>query len=646
MERKQRASVFSGATLVVIAIAVVLVNVLAYAWNKRVDVTKNERFTLSQGSGRLVREGLKEQLTVTLYVTRGLPKTTLFVDDLIHLMNEYEAASGGKFHYVVVEPKTEEEKQKAKDAGLQELALGEGSDTGDQTTIAQGFLGMVFEYGSEKEVIPVLSPENTTGLEFWVTNKIREIRDRAEDIYQKVGVITHEGIKLADTTLVPPQGGRPGPSITGVLEQALPFYKIEEVDLQKGDAPIDGELRGVIVLQSDEDWTEKELARIDEFLMLGDKSLLVVAGAVNMKAADAGMKATLDTRNLETLLIGYGIEMRKDVIVDWQQQMRITLQNQMGRMDVVQAPGVLQIQHDPDADPPEQTLDSAFAGFFRLDELAFPYASSLVGHPDKQPKAELKVVARSSKNSTVEESESVDLSLKSDFRGQGEEKAREIAIAVEGPLKSAFAGKAIEGIEKIPEESAQPSRVLVIASPQFLTNPFARAGNPPPMPPQMQMMGMMGGDRFLQQLGWRYAQQFLTPTILSFKNLLDWMANDKDLLAASAKLLGNPNLIYRDVPKPDIKPDDSEEAVKKKLEDQRLGRKSLQQKVQWTMTILPVLVFMGIGIGRWRWRESKRDTFKLDGAGGGPGRSRREPAKPTKGGPSKTGERKRARATA
>jgi ABC-type uncharacterized transport system involved in gliding motility auxiliary subunit len=201
MERKQRASVFSGATLVVIAIAVVLVNVLAYAWNKRVDVTKNERFTLSQGSGRLVREGLKEQLTVTLYVTRGLPKTTLFVDDLIHLMNEYEAASGGKFHYVVVEPKTEEEKQKAKDAGLQELALGEGSDTGDQTTIAQGFLGMVFEYGSEKEVIPVLSPENTTGLEFWVTNKIREIRDRAEDLYQKVGVITH-------SSSPPRRGGR------------------------------------------------------------------------------------------------------------------------------------------------------------------------------------------------------------------------------------------------------------------------------------------------------------------------------------------------------------------------------------------------------------------------------------------------------
>jgi gliding motility-associatede transport system auxiliary component len=643
MERKQKASVFSGATLVLIAVALVLVNVLAYAWNKRFDVTKSERFTLSKGSGHLVHEGLKEQLTVTLYVTRGLPKTTLFVDDLINLMSEYEQASGGKLHYVVIEPKTEEEKTKAKDAGLQELALGEGSDTGDQTTIAQGFLGMVFEYGSEKEVIPVLSPDNTTGLEFWITNKIREIRDRAEDNYQKVGVITHEGIKLADTTLVPPQGGRPGPSITGVLEQALPFYKIEDVDLAKGDSPIPTELRGVIVLQSDEDWTEKELARIDEFLMLGDKSLLIVAGAVNMKSADAGMKATLDLRGLEQLTNGYGIEMKKDVVVDYKQQMRITLQNQMGRMDVVQAPGVLQIQTEEDADPAEQTLDSAFAGFFRLDELAFPYASTLVGHPDKQPKAEMKVVARSSDKSTAEEGESVDLSLRSDSRPSGEEKRRDIAIVVDGTLQSAFAGKKIEGVDAIPAESKEPSRVLVIASPQFLTNPFARAGNPPPMPPQMQMMGMMGGDRFLQQLAWQYARQFLTPTILAFKNLLDWMANDKDLLAASAKLLGDPNLIYRDVPKPDIKPDDSDDVVKEKMEKHKLGRKSLQQRVQWIMTILPVLLFMGLGIGRWLWRESKRDSIKLDSGPSARPTAKSPAAKPSsKAGPDK----KRARATA
>ena len=32
-------------------------------------------------------------------------------------------------------------------------------------------------YGSEKEAIPILSPEQSQGLEFWITNKIREIHE-------------------------------------------------------------------------------------------------------------------------------------------------------------------------------------------------------------------------------------------------------------------------------------------------------------------------------------------------------------------------------------------------------------------------------------------------------------------------------------
>ena len=610
MERKRRAATLSGAVLAVLAIGLVLVNILAYAKNGRYDMTKNERFTLSKGSGRLVSQGLKEQMLVTLYVTRGLPKTDLFVEDLVSLMNEYEQAAQGKLSYVIVEPKTDEDRQKAKDAGLQEAAFGEGSETGDQATITRGFMGMVFEYGSEKEVIPILSPDQTQGLEFWITNKIREIRDRADDSATKVGVIVKEGIKLTDANLVPPQGGAPGPHIKGILEQALPFYKIEDVDLQGGDAEINSELRGVIVMQADTDWTDKELARIDEFLMKGDKSLLVIAGAVNMKPSDPAMKAELSTRNLDKLLTGYGVEMKKEVIVDWNAQMRIPVQNQLGQLDWMAAPGVLQLQNDDGAEESEQTLDNSFAGFFRLEELAFPYASTLVPHPETQPTATMKVVARSSASSTVEAGPNVDLKPRTDWKPQGDFAQRAIAVAVEGTIKSAFGGKPPEGIT-IPAESAQPSRILVIASPQFLANPFARAGNPPPMPPQMQMMGMMGGDRTLQAIAVPYARQFLTATILAFKNLLDWMAGDQDLLAVSAKLLGDANLSYSDIPKPDVKPDDAEEVVTRKLEEYRQGRATLQREVQWTLTLVPSILFMLFGLARWQLRERSRDEIKL-----------------------------------
>jgi len=612
MERKRKAATLSGVILLVFAVAAVLVNVLAYSSRARVDATKNERFTLSEGSKRLVREELTEKMKVTLYVTTGLTKVDIFVEDLTNLMDEYEEASAGNLTYTLIEPSTKEEKEKAEEAGLQKIALGQGSETSDQATITQGFMGMVFEYGSEKEVIPVMSPERVTGLEFWITNKIRQIHDRAEDKYQRVGVITKEGMKLTDAHLVPPQGGGQGPSFKSVMNQAFPFYKIEEVDLEGGNVEIDDTLRGVMVLQASEAWTDKELARIDEFMMKGDKSLLVIAGAVNTKTSDATMKATLDTHNLDKLVGGYGIEMKTDLLIDYGLELRMPVQTQVGTQYIKLGPAFLYVPHVDGAEEGEQLLDNSFAAFFRLQEQTFPYASSLVPHPDQQPGAEMKVVARTTEYAYAEPGPSVDLKPAAEVRPKGEQGAHAFAVSVEGKLKSALSGQ-VEGVD-IPAESAAPSRVLVLSASHFLTNPFARSGNPPPMPPQMAMMGQMGGDPELKALAGAYVSsdgQYLMSTVVAFKNLLDWMTGDTDLLAVSAKLLGDPKLSYTDVEKPEIKPEDTEEEFEKKQEEYRQARVGLQQNVQWTVTLVPPLLFALIGLINWRRRESQRGDVEI-----------------------------------
>ncbi|HRI72798.1 MAG TPA: GldG family protein, partial [Polyangium sp.] len=411
MERKTKARAETSVYLLLVAVILVMANVVSFGFYKRFDMTKSERFTLSKGSARLVREGLKQDLQVDIYVTRGLPKHEAFIQDLSDLMGEYETASGGKLHYSIIEPKTDEQKTAAKEAGLQEAAFGEGSETGrDQATISRGFMGMALKYGSEKEAIPILSPDSSQGLEFWITNKIRELRDRADNITTKVGVITgKDEIKLTDTNLVAAQGGRGGPSMKGILDQALPFYKIEDVDLQNGDAEINKELAGIIITQPTKDYTEKELRRIDQFLMEGNKSLVVIAGAVNLKASDASMKAELNTHGLEKLLDGYGVEMKKEAILDWGQTMRVPVPTQSGNVVWILFHGVVQLQHNSGLDDNEQMLDSSFAGFFRIDELSFPFPSTLVPHADKQPAAQLKVIARSSPNTSVDSGDTIDM---------------------------------------------------------------------------------------------------------------------------------------------------------------------------------------------------------------------------------------------
>jgi hypothetical protein len=128
----------------------------------------------------------------------------------------------------------------------------------------------------------------------------------------------------------------------------------------------------------------------------------------------------------------------------------------------------------------------------------------------------------------------------------------------------------------------------------------------------MMMMGQVGGDEELQMISQPYAQQYLTETILAFKNTLDWMGGDSDLIAASAKLIGDPNLTYLDIEKPKVAASTDPDVAKKQAEEYEAELTKVQRNVQWTMTIFPALLFALLGIARWRMRESQRASITLD----------------------------------
>ncbi|HEX3777616.1 MAG TPA: Gldg family protein [Polyangiaceae bacterium] len=609
-EHRRKAAAQTGLYIVVIAAIAIVANLLGAKAYHRWDATKNERYTLSAGSGRLIRS-LSSPVQVDAYVKTGLPQLDAFVRDLTDLLKEYERAGGGKFKFTIIEPNTDELRAQAKEAGLTETPFGEANQTGeDQASITQGYMGLVLKYGSEKAVIPQLMQAD--GLEFWITNKIREIRDKAENIKHRVGVITgKDELKLSDANLVPKQGKGGGPSMQSILEQAFPFYKLEEIDLKGGENPIDKDLVGLIITQPQKDYTEKELRRIDEFLMLGGKSLVVYASAVTMKPNDATMTASLNLHGLDKLLTGYGITMNKDAVLDYGAQFRLPAQTQTGQMIWVRHPGIAHVVNDPRMDTDsDKLLDTSFAGFFRMDEALFPFPSSLTLDKTKQP-ADVKItaVARTTPQTSVEKSDTVDMKMREHWEPKPPQEQRIIAATAIGKLKSAFTGSPDATI-KPPERAPTESRVLVISSSEFLTNPFAYAGNGPELGGQFQMFGAVGGDQQLLMIAQPYTK-YLTATILSLKNTLDWMAGDSDLIAASAKLIGDPNLTYSSVSKPSIKEGEDEAEAKRKDEEYRSARKVVQTKVQWTLAFGVPVLFAAFGLLRWRQRQAHRDQIKI-----------------------------------
>jgi hypothetical protein len=142
-----------------------------------------------------------------------------------------------------------------------------------------------------------------------------------------------------------------------------------------------------------------------------------------------------------------------------------------------------------------------------------------------------------------------------------------------------------------------------------LANPLARAGNGPDMGQYGQMMPNLGGDEQLLALAGPYTQQFITGSILAFKNTLDWLSGDTDLLAASAKILSEPNLVYGD--KLTVTPDMSEEELRKQEDALKAGRKNQQGAVEWLLILGIPALFAAYGLARWRIRLNAREHVSL-----------------------------------
>src|SRR5690606_39356620 len=154
-EKKRKVAAQTGLYLVVIVGIAVLANMLSAGAYSRADLTRNDRYTLSKGSARLVSE-LKEPVRVDAYVKTGLAHLDAFVRDLTDLLKEYERNGGGNFKYTIIEPNTDELREKAKEEGLQEQPFGETNATADVTVqLTMGYLREVLNYGIVKTVWPM-----------------------------------------------------------------------------------------------------------------------------------------------------------------------------------------------------------------------------------------------------------------------------------------------------------------------------------------------------------------------------------------------------------------------------------------------------------------------------------------------------------
>ncbi|HEY8089567.1 MAG TPA: GldG family protein, partial [Polyangiaceae bacterium] len=248
-----------GLVVVLVAIGAVLVGATVLAFH----LLRDDKLRLCPGTPKLLAS-LHGPVVVDAYVTRGAPKLDHFVGELDALLHEYERQSQGHFHYRILEARDEDTRKRAKELGLTEQPYAESDDGG--ASLVQGFMGLAFEYGGERDTIKYLPPESTQGLEFWIDNKLRELRAKAEGRSYHFGVLgMHGEIALSEPNLMPRAGGTP--NLQGIITQNFPFYAFHDIDLMGGTGDVDPSIDALIVTQPAKDLTDAELTRIDEFVM-------------------------------------------------------------------------------------------------------------------------------------------------------------------------------------------------------------------------------------------------------------------------------------------------------------------------------------------------------------------------------------------
>ncbi len=496
--KKTRAAAESIGFLAVIGAILVVLNVLAGSFALgRFDLTKNDTYSLSEGSRKLARS-LEDEMVITAYFSGNLPppfnSTERYVRDILA---EYAAASNGNIRVRFVDPDKEEEQEEAERDGVHRV--GQRVYANDSVSVVEGYRGIAITYLGDTKAIPVIA--ETGGLEYSVTMLMKQMIGEK----LKVGVV----------------GGHEGPSLDAelaVLRRVMPTYELTSVDLNQ-DVPQD--LKALLVVAPETPFSEPELRKLDAFVMRGG-SLGVFGGGIKLEDSQQMLGASPIDSGLNRLLERWGVKIKSDVLGDARCQV-IGVRSMMGVVPRPYPPLAIVQFTEEQAEHPAT---------YHLAEARMPFTStlSLTNAPAGVRRT---VLATSSEQSWSMAGDAINLDQNQRWALNGPVGPFPLIVALEGKLPSAFA--ASQSTPEAGDGSAGPAaatkdvRVLVVGS----------------------------GAAPIIQLpeGQEVSNDELATALALPLNAIDWLANDDDLVAIRAKTVDEPSL---DIPQAVLEAQDQE----------------------------------------------------------------------------------------
>lgn len=308
-----------GVTVALTAAIAVLLNYLAAGISTRIDLTEDQRFTLSADTRRVLSK-LDDDLRLTAYLSSDLPADYSTVrGEIEDLLREFEATAADRLRVEIVDPDDGEEQKKAAEAaGVQPVQMNTADS--DKLEVKVAYLGLVVEYGGKTEKLPVV-----TGGQMLEYDLIRRIAKMARKTPIKIAWQVNDpfgGMQIPGMQRPPSQDRHSPTEDLREMDAALKTeYETTTVDL-KSKVPDD--VSTVILCNAGAGLTDVQKFHLDQYLMRGGGLIVLAEGSEPMNfgggmgGGGSPFMRSAAQKLPDDFFDHFGFKIHKDLVTDLQ----------------------------------------------------------------------------------------------------------------------------------------------------------------------------------------------------------------------------------------------------------------------------------------------------------------------------------------
>ncbi len=448
---------YSAVGVAAMAIIVIAGNIVTSAFKQRIDLTKEQAYTLSPGT-RAILKKLDTTVKVRLYVTQGdasSPETVFlrgYARKIEDLLAEYRQAANGKLVVEKLDPQPDSD---AEDSARLDGVEGEMLQNGEKF-----YLGLSVSIIDSKQAIPFLAPNRERQLEYDLSRAITRVVSPDKPV---VGIMSPMPVFGAPSNPMMARMGQQGSQPWALVTELKNDFSVKSVPMDS--EKIDDDVKVLIVIHP-RDIKDNAQYAIDQFVLRGGKLIAYLdpLPLIDSKEQNQMFGSIPNSgSNLEKLMKSWGFALdTSKVVADLNYKMQLGGRNGQPQ----EAPAFLSVTADG--------INGDDIVTSQIDNIWLPFAGAITGTPVAG--LTMTPLIKSTKQSQLVDGFMANLSGENvikEFKPSLTEYI--LGMRLKGKFKTAFPGGK-PGETNAPaglKESAQENNVIVFADADMLFDNFA-----------------------------------------------------------------------------------------------------------------------------------------------------------------------------